>query len=471
MRLGALFSNGAGILLSRIFGFVRDLLMASVLGASIYSDIFFVAFKIPNLFRRIFAEGAFAQSFLPAFIASRHKALFASGIFLLFMFGIILLSIVVGIFSQGITELVAPGFSALETVEASRFVAIQFWYLPMIFAVSFMASLLQYREHFATTAFSTVLLNIALIFALMWGRGSHEKEIVEILSWAVLAGGLLQITTHILALRAKRMLRLLAVGFASLGRYGYRSTMEIRRFFKNFVPAVWGNSTAQVMAFLDTWLASFLVSGSISYLYYANRVFQLPLALFAIALSVAIFPSIAKSISAGDEEGALSELSKGFVLLLFLLATATIVGMVFSREIIWLLFERGSFTREDTLVTATLLSIYLVSLLPFGMAKLFSLWLYSRHEQMRAAKIATYALLAYTLSALATFSIYGIYALAAASVVSSFANLTLLLHAFGFEKLGAIISRRRLSLFILFCILLTLLSSYIEGVLYPYIFA
>jgi len=196
---------------------------------------------------------------------------------------------------------VAPGFSALETVEASRFVAIQFWYLPMIFAVSFMASLLQYREHFATTAFSTVLLNIALIFALMWGRGSHEKDIVEILSWAVLVGGLLQITTHILALRAKRMLRLLAVGFASLGRYGYRSAMEIRRFFKNFVPAVWGNSTAQVMAFLDTWLASFLVSGSISYLYYANRVFQLPLALFAIALSVAIFPSIAKSISAGDD--------------------------------------------------------------------------------------------------------------------------------------------------------------------------
>ena len=141
------------------------------------------------------------------------------------------------------------------------------------------------------------------------------------------------------------------------------------KFYKQFYPAVFGSSAAHVAAFLDTWLASFLITGSISYLYYANRLFQLPLALFAIATSVALFPTIAKSIKNKDEAKALLYLRKAFYVLLGLLGISTFIGIVFNTLIVELLFERGAFTGEDTQTTALVLTMYLVGLLPFGLGK------------------------------------------------------------------------------------------------------
>ena len=171
MKIRSIFTNSGGILFSRIFGFIRDLMMASILGANLYSDIFFVAFKLPNLFRRIFGEGAFAQSFLPSFIASRYKTIFAARILLIFLGIIILLSILVGFFAVPITRLIAPGFDTEAVAATAKFVAIQFWYLPLIFLLTFLGALLQWKEHFATTAFATVLLNIAIIGCLLLSRG------------------------------------------------------------------------------------------------------------------------------------------------------------------------------------------------------------------------------------------------------------------------------------------------------------
>jgi len=198
------------------------------------------------------------------------------------------------------------------------------------------------------------------------------------------------------------------------------------------------------MAFLDTWLASFLVSGSISYLYYANRIFQLPLALFAIALSTALFPSVAKRLKHKDEAGALEEMKRGFWILLFLLSLATAGGIIFSTEIIWLLFERGAFGRADTLETARVLQMYMIGLLPFGLGKLFSLWLYSRHEQIKAAKIATWSLAGYAAAAFALFGPLGAMGLALASTLSGFVSFGLLVRAFGREKLAVFWERRYL---------------------------
>ena len=146
----AVFTNSFGILFSRILGFVRDLLTASVLGANIYSDIFFVAFKLPNLFRRIFAEGAFSQTFIPSFTRSRHKGIFALRIFLIFSTLIILLALFVTLFPTLATKAIAVGFDATTLQIAAPYVAINFWYLPLIFAVTFIAALLQYKQHFAT---------------------------------------------------------------------------------------------------------------------------------------------------------------------------------------------------------------------------------------------------------------------------------------------------------------------------------
>ncbi len=224
---------------------------------------------------------------------------------------------------------------------------------------------------------------------------------------------------------------MLKIGFTKLPKESKRVESDSKRFFKNFLPAIWGNSTAQIMAFLDTWLASFLISGSISYLYYANRVFQLPLALFAIALSVAIFPTISKLIKHNKFLEAKGELKKGFWILVFLLSISALGGVIFSKEIIWLLFERGAFQRDDTLMTSSILQMYMIGLLPFGLSKLLSLWLYSQHRQLEAAKIATWSLIGYVFVALILFKPFGAMGLAFASTVSGFISFYLLIKSFG----------------------------------------
>ena len=442
MRIKSIFTNSSGILFSRVFGFIRDLLMASVLGANLYSDIFFVAFKLPNLFRRVFAEGAFAQSFLPSFIASRYKSLFATRILITFLLSVIVLSILINIFALPITKVIAPGFSGDTLLITAKFLAIQFWYLPLIFLVTFFASLLQYKEHFAVTAFSTVLLNIALIVALLISKDMPKEKTLAILSYSVLIGGALQLIAHLIVAKYLRVLKIISVGFSSLKGNSKRVKSDIERFYKNFFPAIWGNSTAQVMAFLDTWLASFLVSGSISYLYYANRIFQLPLAIFAIALSTALFPTIAKKIKHSDEISALMELKRGFWILLFLLTLATIGGVIFAKEIIWLLFERGAFSRSDTLNSALVLQMYMIGLLPFGLSKLFNLWLYSTHKQLKAAKIATFALSVYTIFAFLLFIPLGAKGLALSGSISAIFSFIYLIYIFGFDKFKALFDRR-----------------------------
>ncbi|MGB5868283.1 MAG: lipid II flippase MurJ, partial [Arcobacteraceae bacterium] len=186
--------------------------------------------------------------------------------------------------------------------------------------------------------------------------------------------------------------------------------------------------------FLDTWLASFLISGSISYLYYANRVFQLPLALFAIATSVALFPTIARAIKKNDEEKALQYLRKAFFILLGLLGAATFIGIVFDSFIVKLLFERGAFDSADTQQTALVLTMYLVGLLPFGLGKIFSLWLYSHEQQGTAAKITMYSLIWNIILSLVLIKPYGIVGLALASSLSGFVLFHLTLKEFGYTK-------------------------------------
>ena len=431
-----IFTNSAGILVSRILGFLRDLLTASILGANIYSDIFFVAFKLPNLFRRIFAEGAFTQVFIPAYTKSNHKVSFSSIIFLQFIAFIIGLSLVVTLFASLITKVIAVGFDQSTIDLAAPLVAICFYYLPLIFVVTFLAALLQYKHHFATTAFSTALLNIALIASLLISKNMEKYEIVYYMSWGVVLGGILQVIVHLVAIKK------LHIKFFTINIKKKKRDIQESKFYKQFYPAVFGSSSAHIAAFLDTWLASFLISGSISYLYYANRVFQLPLALFAIATSVALFPTIAKAIKNKDEQKALRYLQKAFFVLFGLLGSATIIGIVFNSFIVSLLFERGAFTNLDTTQTALVLSMYLIGLLPFGIAKIFSLWLYSHEQQGLAAKITMKSLAWNIFLSLIFILPYGIVGLALASSLSGFILLHLTLKEFGYNRFLLILQNR-----------------------------
>lgn len=428
-----IFTNSAGILVSRILGFLRDLLTASILGANIYSDIFFVAFKLPNLFRRIFAEGAFTQVFIPAYAKNNHKVKFSTIIFLQFLAFIIFLSIIVTLFASLITKVIAVGFDQSTIELASPLVAICFYYLPLIFIVTFLAALLQYKHHFATTAFSTALLNISLIASLLLSMNMDKHTIVYYMSWAVVFGGILQVIVHLIAIK-KLNIKFFSTKFLKTNIKIKKRDFKQTKFYKQFYPAVFGSSSAHIAAFLDTWLASFLITGSISYLYYANRVFQLPLALFAIATSVALFPTIAKAIKNKDEQKALKYLQKAFFVLLGLLGTATLIGIFFDTFIVSLLFERGAFTSADTKQTSLVLTMYLIGLLPFGIAKIFSLWLYSHERQAMAAKITMKSLGWNIILSLILILPYGIVGLALASSLSGFILLHLTLKEFGYNK-------------------------------------
>ncbi|RBQ28497.1 murein biosynthesis integral membrane protein MurJ [Aliarcobacter vitoriensis] len=422
----SIFTNSSGILVSRITGFVRDLMTASILGANIYSDIFFIAFKFPNLFRSIFADGAFTQAFIPSYAKSKHKVRFSSIIFLQLIAFLLVLSLFVTLFSHIVAKAFAIGFSS-DTIDlAAPLFAINFYYLPLIFIVTFMGALLQYKHHFATTAYSTALLNLSMIASLIIAKGMDSYTITFYLSFGVIIGGILQVLVHLIAIKRANLCKIFT--------FKKHKKKEESKFYKNFLAATFGSSTLHISAFIDTWLASFLVSGSISYLYYANRVFQLPLAIFAIATSIALFPMVARAIKNKDENQALKLMKKSSFILFGVLTISMIVGILFDNFIIKLLFERGAFTSEDSKNTALILTMYLIGLLPFGLAKIFSLWLYAKEQQMLSAKISMQSLLWNIVFSLALIYPYEAAGLAFASTLSGFILFYLTIKAFGFDK-------------------------------------
>ncbi len=465
----AIFTNSFGILISRILGFIRDLLTASVLGANIYSDIFFIAFKLPNLFRRIFAEGAFTQVFIPAFTKTKHKAIFSVNIFLVFLSIILLITLLVNLVPALFTKAIAVGFSEDTINIAAPYVAINFWYLPLIFAMTFLSSILQYKNHFATTAFSTALLNLSLIGALYFSYDKEQSEIVYYLSYGVVIGGILQLLVHIMAMQRLGLLKLITGGFKYLGLKSKLIKHDTQKFRSNFFPAMWGNSTAQVSAFLDTFLASFLVTGSISYLYYANRIFQLPLALFAIATSIALFPKIARYLKQNDNKKAKSNLKKAFWFLSFVLTASTIGGIILAHEITWLLFERGAFTTANTAKTTAVLQMYMIGLLPFGLQKLFALWLYAKEMQMKAAKIATLSLVIYIALALSLIQPLGVVGLALASTIGGLSSFIFTIKTFGFSNLMEILHSKNSVILLVSTLVFTLALLALKSFIAPYL--
>ncbi len=467
MRLKSIFTNSFGILLSRIFGFLRDVVMASVLGAGYWSDIFFLANRLPNLFRNIFAEGAFTQAFMPSFVASANKGVFSTAIFLRFSLFIIFGSLVVTFAPEYITKLLAMGWDESRIADTAPLTAINFWYLYLIFIVTFIATLLQYKEHFATTAMSSALLNISMIVALLMFMKEDPRTIAYALSISVLVGGALQVLVHVIALYKLKLSRLLVGGW----KYRKEKTVEQekKKFTSLFIPAVWGGSSLQINSFVGTILASFLVTGSVSYLAYAQRIFQLPLALFAIATATALFPSISKALKNNHETLAYENLGKGFWLLSFSLGFATIGGVILSEPIIWLLFERGAFSPEQTKETARVLSMFMLGLLPLGLAKLFSLFLYATYRQNKAAKIATISVVINILASLLFMQSMGASGIALAGSIGGWVLFVLTVKEVGTERFMHIMKSKMLFYWGFISLLFSIILHYLNDALMLYI--
>lgn len=469
MLIRSFFTNSVGTLVSRIFGFIRDLLSASILGANIYSDIFFVAFKFPNLFRRIFAEGAFTQSFIPSFIQTPFKTLFTFRVGVQFLSFLIAFSLLVTLFSEFFAKIIAFGFDEQTVQLAAPLVAINFYYLPLIFIVTLLGSLLQYKHHFATTAFSTALLNIGMIGALVLFQNWDRKTIVYALSYGVLVGGVLQVISHLITIGKYRLFKIFTVGYQAYGKKEARIEKSTQTFNRSFFHSILGNSTPQIVSFVDTTLASFLVSGSISYLYYGNRIFQLPLALFAIALTTGIFPRISRLLKHGDETQALLLIEKGFWILAFLLSTSTLGGYLLSEEIIKVLFERGAFSHNDSHHTAFVLAMYMIGLLPFGLSKLFSLWLYAKMRQKEAAKIAVIALTCNLVFSLALIAPMGAAGLALAGSLSGVVLFVFTLRSFGMKRFLAILFNQKLIFLAVVLLIETIVLIWLKEIIHVYL--
>ncbi|PAF53951.1 murein biosynthesis integral membrane protein MurJ [Helicobacter sp. 13S00482-2] len=450
----AFFTNSTGIMCSRVFGFFRDVYTANILGVGIYSDIFFVAFKFPNLFRRIFGEGAFAQSFLPSFISSNKKGIFSVNVFIIFVLILSLFSFLVWGGSEWVTKLLAYGFDENTITLAQPIVVINFWYLELVFIVTFFSTILQYKNNFWVSAYNSALLNICMIASLYLAKDSDMMEVVYILSYGVLCGGIAQILLHFYPLYKLGFFKLFYVGIKQIclirGSDTFKSKSlanlakkDLKSFFKQFLPSVLGSSTAQIASFIDTALASFLVSGSISYLYYANRIFQLPLSIFAIAISTALFPMVAKAIKNSQEKQALTSMKKSFWFLFVMLLGCTIGGIMLKNEIIWLLFEKGKFLRTDTLISADVFAMYMIGLLPFGLARVFSLWLYAHKKQGKAASISAISLCFGVVCSLILMQFFQVRGLALAGSLSGIILFVLSVREFGAKRFWDIIAYKR----------------------------
>ncbi len=437
------FTNSFGILTSRVLGFARDLLTANLLGAGLWADLFFVAFKLPNLFRRLFGEGAFTQAFLPHYTNALKKGVFAAKTLLIFLSSMFILSLIIMIAAPFITKLLAWGWDSEKIALAVPLVRINFWYLILIFCVTLFAGVLQHKNRFATTAFSTALLNLSMIAALFLARDLEQNEIAVWLSFGVVIGGILQVIAHIIALYKARLHRIFIAGFKRvLSPSPLKKThlaasgngVSKLSFYRSFFAGVLGSSAAQLSDFITTIIASFLLTGAISYLYYANRIFQLPLALFAIALSTAIFPKISKQIKNGDLKMANELLKKGFNILFFLLLFSTIGGVILAEPIIKILFERGAFNQADTKNAAEVLQAFLLGLLPYGLYKLFSLWLYANFRQKIAAVISVASLAINVALALVLAPFFGASGLALSSSLSGLFLFICAVNFYGFKQ-------------------------------------
>jgi putative peptidoglycan lipid II flippase len=246
-----------------------------------------------------------------------------------------------------------------------------------------------------------------------------------------------------------------------LGGWKYRkkkNVIEEEKHFKDlFLPGILGNSTPLISAFIDTILATFLMTGSVSFLFYANRVFQLPLAIIAIATATVLFPAVSKALNNGNETEAYKNLNQAFWLLSFLLGAAMLGGMLLAEPIVWLLFERGKFTQAETLQTVTVLQMYMLGLLPFGLAKLFSLFLYASHRHRKAAKIAVYSLIASVSSSLILMHPLGAAGLALAGSIGGWVLFIFTVKEVGTERFMEIIRSKRSLYFIVIMPLFALL--------------
>ena len=382
---------GAATLLSRIFGFLRDVVIAGYFGAGLASDAFFVAFRIPNLLRRLFAEGSLTIAFIPVFteyLTTRGKdeAFQLAGSAVRILSVVLAVTAVIGIMiSPLIVYVIAPGFA--ESPEKYRLTVIltrvMFPYIFFIGLVALFMGILNVLDHFAAPALAPVFLNLAMIGSVLF-ISPRMSEPVMGLAAGVLIGGLLQLLLQLpfviqKGVRFWRKTAFLHPGITKIGRL--------------MLPAVFGAAVYQINIFVATLLASLLPEGSVSYLYYADRLVQFPLGIFAIATATAVLPSLSRQAAAKDYN-ALRDTFGHAMRLVFFITVPSMVGLIILREpIVALLFKRGAFDMNTTRMTAVALLYYGIGLWAFSAVRIVVSVYYALQDTRTPVRMAVVSLL------------------------------------------------------------------------------
>jgi putative peptidoglycan lipid II flippase len=379
---------GGLTLVSRLTGFVRDVVMAAVLGAGPMADAFFVAFRLPNHFRAVFAEGAFAAAFVPAYARTLEEAglpaakLFADQIAsALIAINLVLLGFAL-LFTPWVVSVLAPGFvdDPARFDLAVALTRITFPYLALVSIETLFAGVLNANNRFASAAGAPILLNLSIVATLLlaplFSDAGHAA------AWGVLLAGI--------------AILLLVGGDAEAHGIGIRLRMPrlnepTRRFLKALGPAIIGAGGVQLALFADTLIASFLPTGALSALYYADRINQLPIGVVGIAVGTVLLPEMARRLAAGDERGAASAQARGIQLALLLTIPCAVAAIVIPDLIMRALFARGAFTAADAAAAGATLAAYSIGLLPFVLMRSFTAPFYARGDTATPVKAALLA--------------------------------------------------------------------------------
>ena len=379
-------------MISRLLGFTRDVVFANIFGAGALTDAFFVAFKIPNFLRRLFAEGAFSQAFVPVlteYRSQRDKA--AVRLLIANTTGVLgaillLLTICAIIGSNYLIMLFAPGFvdDPLKFGLASDMLQITFPYLFFISLTALAGGILNSYDKFAVPALTPVWLNLILIGAALGFTSQFEPPILA-LAWGVFFAGMVQLLFQIPFL--------LQMGLLSRPRWGWHDS-GVRRILKLMLPAIFGSSVAQINLLLDTIIASFLITGSVSWLYYSDRLVEFPLGIFGIAMATVILPSLSKKHAEADSESFSKTLDWALRWVLLIGMPASVGLILLAGPMLATLFNYGEFQSSDVTMASLSLMAYGVGLLGFMLVKVLAPGFYARQDTKTPVRYGIYSMLA-----------------------------------------------------------------------------
>ncbi|MDO6469678.1 murein biosynthesis integral membrane protein MurJ [Neptunomonas phycophila] len=417
---------GVMTLLSRVLGLVRDVVIANLFGATGSADAFFVAFKIPNFLRRLFAEGAFSQAFVPVLSEYRTQRTLADVQLLVNRVAgtlgaiLLLVTLIAVAASPIVTAVFAPGFYMHETVKfdlASDMLRITFPYLLLISLTAFAGAILNSYERFAVPAFTPVLLNVCLIGCALFLTPIMDEPVMA-LAWGVLMAGAVQLCFQLPFLWHLRLL--------PKPRWGWQDE-GVQRILMLMLPALFGVSVAQINLLLDTVLASFLQTGSVSWLYYSDRLSELPLGVFGIAISTVILPSLSRKHASQSTDSFAHTLDWAVRMILLIGLPSAVALVMLAEPLIITLFKYGAMTERDVAMSAMSLRAYGVGLLAFMLIKVLAPGYFSRQDMKTPVKIAIQAMVANMVFNLLLIFPFQHVGLAAATSMSAFLNAGLLL--------------------------------------------